>query len=197
VGKRRLERAIARYTDSHPSSQDTFTTTWLPFYLNRDAPRKGVDKREYYVKRFGEQRSQMMFQRLAEVGRQEGINFKFGGKTGNTRDSHRLIQLAKLKGPETQDRVVDRLFKAYFEEEQDITSHDVLVKAGVEAGLDENTVRDWMKSDKGGPEVDREVLQAQSKFISGVPHFTIRGKYHLEGAQDPEAFLEIFNKEQL
>jgi len=47
-----------------------------------------------------------------------GQNFKFGGKTGNTRDSHRLIQLAKTKSPQLQTRVVEELFAAYFENEQ-------------------------------------------------------------------------------
>jgi predicted DsbA family dithiol-disulfide isomerase len=188
-----MEAAIASWRNQHPDRADTFSTTWYPFYLNPDAPKQGVDKQAYYRSRFGEDRTGMMFTRLAGIGSSVGINFKFGGKTGNTRDSHRLVQLGKLQGPEAQTRVVEELFRAYFENEQDITSHEVLAKAGVDAGLDRKAVQDWLAGSDGGPEVDREVRDAKAEAVSGVPFFTINDKFHLEGAQDPSAFIEIFD----
>lgn len=194
VGKNRLEKGIVAYEAAHPESQDTFSTTWLPFYLNPDAPKHGIDKQQYYYEKFGEQRSKMMFTRLATLGKADGIDFNFGGKTGNTRDSHRLVQLGKTKSPAMQTQVVEALFNAYFEREEDITSHDVLLRAGVKAGLPEAEIHEWLRSDKGGREVDQEVLEAQVRSISGVPHFTIQGRYELGGAQEPEAFVQIFEK---
>ena len=114
----------------------------------------------------------MMQGHLARLGKQVGIDFAFGGKTGNTRDSHRLIQLAKTKGSEMQTKTIEQLFNAYFEKNEDITDREVLIARGVKAGLDETEAREWMESDKGGKEVDKEVTQAQEKFISGVPNFT-------------------------
>jgi predicted DsbA family dithiol-disulfide isomerase len=128
------------------------------------------------------------------VGKDTGIKFKFGGKTGNTRDSHRLIQLGKSKSPAVQTRVVGELFAAYFENEGDITSHETLQKAGVKAGLDESEVKEWLGSDKGGKAADEEVEQAQLNQISGVPNFTIQGKYEIGGAQDSGVFLRLFEK---
>jgi predicted DsbA family dithiol-disulfide isomerase len=194
VGKKRMEAAIAAWQKSHPGDQSNFTTTWFPFYLNPDAPKQGIDKQSYYHSRFGPERTAMMQSRLAAIGRSAGIDFEFGGKTGNTRDSHQLVQLAKTHGPEKQTRVIEELFKAYFENEKDITSQEILIQAGVDAGLAKAEVQDWLYNDKGGPAVDREVQQAKSNFISGVPFFTINGKYHLEGAEDPSAFVEIFEK---
>jgi predicted DsbA family dithiol-disulfide isomerase len=154
----------------------------------------GVDKTAYYKAKFGEERTAMIFERLAQTGKEAGIKFKFGGKTGNTRDSHRLIQLGKSKSPAMQTRVVEELFSAYFENEGDITSHETLKNAGVKAGLDEKEVADWLASDKGGKAVDEEVEQAQLNQISGVPNFTIQGKYEVGGAQDPGVFLRLFEK---
>ena len=147
-----------------------------------------------YASKFGPQKSAAIIQTLTEVGKENGIKFSFGGKTGNTRDSHRLLQLAGQKGNDTQTKVVEELFKAYFEEEGDITSHDVLRDAAVKAGIEEGEVREWLKSDQGGEEVDREVLEAQMKGISGVPNFTLQGKYEIGGAQDPEAFVSAFEQ---
>jgi len=187
-----MEAAIASWRHKHPDREDTFSTTWYPFYLNPDAPKQGTGKQAYYRSRFGEDRTGTMFMRLSGVGKSVGIDFKFGGKTGNTRDSHRLVQLGKQQGPERQTRVVEELFKAYFENEQDITSHEVLTKAGTDAGLDQKVVQEWLAGSDGGPEVDREVRDAKADGISGVPFFTINGNYHLEGAQEPSAFTEVF-----
>jgi len=194
VGKQKLEQAIKAYKELHPESNDTFSTTWMPFYLNPGAPKKGIDKAAYYKSKFGEDRTAMIFERLSQAGKDAGIKFKFGGKTGNTRDSHRLIQLGKSKSPAVQTRVVEELFSAYFENEGDITSHEVLKNAAVKAGLDEKEVKEWLASDKGGKEVDEEVEQAQLNQISGVPNFTIQGKYEVGGAQDPGVFLRLFEK---
>ncbi|KAL3418051.1 DSBA-like thioredoxin domain-containing protein [Phlyctema vagabunda] len=194
VGKQKLDKAIAEYKNTHPESNDTFSTTWLPFYLNPASPKTGVDKTNYYKSKFGEERTAMMFERLSEIGKDVGINFKFGGKTGNTRDSHRLIQLGKKKSPALQTRVVEELFAAYFEQEGDITNHEILKNAAVRAGLDEKEVVEWLESDKGGKEVDLEVEEAKRNQISGVPNFTVQGKYEVGGAQDSSVFLRLFDK---
>lgn len=131
---------------------------------------------------------------MKRLGEQYGINFAFGGKTGNTRDSHRLVQLGKTKDEKTQTKVIEQLFNAYFEENEDITSLDTLISRGIKADLPEAEVVEWMNSDKGGREVDEEVGSAQRKFISGVPNFTINGKYVVQGANEPQSFLEVFEE---
>lgn len=182
---------MKQHKASNPN--DTFTTSWHPFYLNPDAP-KNVDKQQYYAQKFGAQRTQVMQGHLARLGKQVGIDFAFGGKTGNTRDSHRLIQLGKTKGGEQETKVVEQLFNAYFENEENITDPEVLIARGVKAGLPEAEVREWIESGKGGEEVDKEVAKAKHGFISGVPNFTINGQYEVQGAEEPSAFLRIFGE---
>jgi len=104
------------------------------------------------------------------------------------------VQLGKTKGSEMQTRVIEELFAAYFENERDITSRDVLREAGLKAGLEEKEVEQWLGSDEGGEAVDKEVEEAQEGFISGVPYFSVEGRYHLEGAQEPEAFVDVFER---
>jgi predicted DsbA family dithiol-disulfide isomerase len=191
VGKNRLDKAIELHKQKFPA--DTFNTTWNPFYLNPDAP-KSIDKQEYYERKFGAQRTEVMQHHLARLGKQLGINFAFGGKTGNTRDSHRLIRLAKTKGLQMQTKVVEQLFNAYFEANEDITTQEVLINRAVKAGLDEKEVRDCLESGKGGEAVDKEVEDAQHKFITGVPNFTINGRYEVQGAEEPMEFLQVFRE---
>ncbi|KAL2863556.1 DsbA family oxidoreductase [Aspergillus lucknowensis] len=209
VGLRRLSRAITTHKTTHPA--DTFTLSWAPFYLNPVAPGfPGVGKKEYFDSKFGASRTTAILTRLSAVGEGEGIAFKFGGQTGKTRDSHRVIWLAGEKERELrkagkegdasgvigglQTRVVERLFRAYFEEEKNITEREVLVEAGVGAGLDRKEVEGLLDGDAGGQEVDEEAEKARRQLVSGVPYFLVQGQYAVEGADEPAAFLEIFEQ---
>ncbi|KAF3941202.1 hypothetical protein ABW19_dt0202699 [Dactylella cylindrospora] len=188
VGFKRLNKAIDTFKKTNPTA--TFEVKWHPYYLNPTAPKVGVDKQQVFEAKFGRDRTVMMQRRLAMIGAQEGINFAFGGKTGNTRKSHRIIQLAGEKG--VQSQVVEQFFIAYFEGEKDITDDAVLRESAIKGGLNAEDVDKYLKSDLGGEQVDREVMEAQTRFIQGVPHFTINGGAELGGAQEPESFVEIF-----
>jgi predicted DsbA family dithiol-disulfide isomerase len=152
----------------------------------------------YESKFGGAARTDAIFARLSAAGAQEGIPFKFGGQTGRTRDSHRLIYLTGQKyGGETQTKLVVDLFRAYFEEEKNITDKAVLLKAAVggAAGIPQAEAQAWLDGDDGGAEVDREAAEAtREKFVTGVPHFTIQEKYVVEGAEEPDAFVDVFER---
>jgi predicted DsbA family dithiol-disulfide isomerase len=193
VGKKRLERAIETYRKTVPeAANDTFTISWHPFYLDPSLPKVGVDRNVVLAKRFGPERMAMAKAHLKAVGEAEGIKFSLQGKIGNTRDAHRLVQLAKTKSSDAENRVISTLFSSHFEEDADITSQDVLAAIGEKAGLDKAEVTEWLSQGRGGQEVDREVEEAYSRGISGVPNFTINGRYQIEGAQDVPSFLELF-----
>jgi predicted DsbA family dithiol-disulfide isomerase len=154
----------------------------------------GVPVKERMAQKFGPERLDMIHQRLSLIGREEGINFAFAGRTGNTRDSHRLIQLGKTKGNDVENRVVTELFKSYFEGDGDITSHATLLAAAEKAGLATSEVKEWLETGKGGAEVDKEVQEAYANDIHGVPNFTIQSTHKVDGAQEAEFFLATFVK---
>ncbi|OJI82403.1 hypothetical protein ASPTUDRAFT_126847 [Aspergillus tubingensis CBS 134.48] len=194
VGYRRLTRAITTHKATHPA--DTFTLTWHAFYLNPNSPSfPGLDKTEYYKSKFGGDRALAIFDRLGAVGQSEGIKFSFGGRTGNTRDSHRLMWYAGQKEKEKKDtRVAEELFRAYFEEEKNVTDREVLVQAGVGAGLERSEVERLLDGEEGGKEVDLEAEKARRQLVTGVPYYMVQGQYAVEGADEPETFLEVFKQ---
>lgn len=193
MGKKRLERAIAIYKRDVPGgASDTFTISWHPFYLDPTLPKTGIDRNVHLANKFGPERMAQATAHLKRVGEAEGIRFSFQGKVGNTRDAHRLVQLAKTKSNETENRLISTLFKSHFEEDADITSQDALAEIGEQAGLNKAEVKAWLEQGKGGQEVDREVEVAYREGIHGVPNFTINDQYEIGGAQDPDVFLEAF-----
>jgi predicted DsbA family dithiol-disulfide isomerase len=164
-----------------------------------------------YSLKFGPERAAAIFSRLSAVGESEGIKFNFGGNSGKTRDSHRLLwyagQLEEAKRRESatapnsstvvgglQTRVAEKLFRAYFEDEKNITDPRVLLEAGVEAGLEREAVQKLLDSEEGGAEVDSEAKTASRRLVTGVPYYSIQGKYSVEGADEPETFLEVFEQ---
>lgn len=166
-----------------------------------------------YSQKFGPQRATAIFSRLSAVGESEGIKFNFGGNTGKTRDSHRLLwyagQLEEAKRATVtvpaasstpapvgglQTRVAEKLFRAYFEDEKNITDPRVLLEAGVEAGLEREVVQKLLDSEEGGAEVDSEAKMAARRLVTGVPYYSIQAKYSVEGADEPETFLKVFEQ---
>ena len=183
------------YKKTYPSgSFDTFNFTWLPYYLDPDAPRKGTPLTERFLSKHGPERAQAFQQRLTDIGLAEGISFTFDSRIGNTRDAHRLVELARSGRPELQTAVVDRLYKVYFEASADITDRKMLCEVGVASGLDAKVVADWMESDQGGKEVNEQAKAAREGGGSGVPRYVIQDVYAVDGADDPSAFLEVFDQ---
>lgn len=192
IGHRRLQRAISLYRKTIPNARnDTITTTWQAYQLDATTP-VGVSQplTARITSRWGEARVPEMKEKLFKQGMKEGMLFNFDNRIGNTRDSHRVVVLAREKGDDVQNSVVEEIMRMYFEEGGDITSHEDLLKAAVRGGLDEQETREWLESDGGGDEVDREVKEARDMGVVGVPKFIINGKFVVDGAHEVPAFLE-------
>ena len=149
-----------------------------------------------YAEKFGPERAAMIHRNMAQVSKAEGLNFKFGGMTGDSRNGHRLVHYAQQHGGEdAQNKAMLGLWRRYFEQEVDITKLDVLVETGVEAGLGtEADVKKYLESGEGGKHVDILAEKARMEGISGVPNYTIQGQWEVSGGQDPNVFESLFKR---
>ena len=176
IGKRRLEKALA-LLDGEVELQ----IEWLPFQLNPAMPAEGVARAEYRRAKFGSpERAKELDARVAREGAGEGIQFAFDRmeRTPNTTRAHRLIDLAQRQ--EKADRVVDALFRAYFEEARDIGDEAVLAALAAEC-----EVVDWPQA--ADPErVAGLEEQVREWGISGVPTFVFDRRSGISGAHPPE-----------
>lgn len=187
LGKKRLERALDNYGDKLDVE-----VKWLPFMLNPDASKEGINKEAYYREKFGSARTDQMVPQMTALYANEGLKYSLGGKTGNTLNSHRLLTRAYEEGGAAmQDALAEKLMKGYFTEEKFINDPDFLAEAAESVGM--KNAREFLADPKAGL---NEVRSELHKYpgISGVPHFVINGKLHLSGAQPPEAFEELFNE---
>lgn len=198
IGRKQLQTAERLWAQHHPDSGDTFAVSYQPYQLNPNppfGPSSSISKENFYRERFGEERAKMMQARVGAIGDAVGIAFKFGGQTGSSRDSHRLVRLAKKYGHDVEGKTIDGLFSAYFEKERDITSYDTLRSIAVDAGISEaDFQRAIVNSDEGGSEVDEAAKQARMGGVSGVPNYVVQDRFQLQGANDPESFLRVFER---
>ncbi len=193
MGKRRLEKALSQIDRSNVN----VSISWYPFELDHDLPCDGsLLKMDRYKQKFGETRIKQMLPQMTETGKQEGIHFSYGGKIGSTFDSHRLLYYVKQQdnGEKKQNDLINVLFRYYFEEEQDLSDHQVLIKAAEEIGFNANQIKEFLQSNQYVKEVQQEINQSQQEGISGVPHFRINDRIELSGAQDPQQFIQAFRK---
>ena len=127
LGVRRLLRTLRRRPDL------LFDLSWRPFLLNPDMPRAGMARPDYVVRKFGgEDRARRLYSSIAEIGRAEGVAFRFDriGRTPSSVDAHRLVRYAARHG--CADAMVEALFSTYFTDGHDIGDIAVLAAVGRE-----------------------------------------------------------------
>lgn len=133
---------------------------------------------------------QAMATRAAEAGLEFNLE---GQRSGNTRDAHRLIRLARERG--VQDAMVERLYRAYFTDNRSIFDAESLAALAAEVdGLDPVEVEATLTTDAYDELVLADEEQAYNLGVTGVPFFVIERKYGLSGAQPEAALLELLNK---
>jgi predicted DsbA family dithiol-disulfide isomerase len=188
IGKRRLEKALARRQDLD------LEVVWRPFELNPDTPALGFPREAYLEAKFGgSARAEQIYAAIRAAGESEEIAFDFEriSHVPNTVDSHRLIDWAGAEGK--QDAVVERLFSAYFIEGRDVGDHEVLAQAATAAGMDGARCAARLATDEDRERICAESAEARSLGVQGVPFFIFDRKYAISGAQTPDVFLRAFD----
>jgi predicted DsbA family dithiol-disulfide isomerase len=186
LGKRRFEAALRARPDLG------VVVRWHPFELNPDLPAEGADRREYLERKFGDpDRFRDAQQRLLELGRAAGIEYRFGAQARmpNTRASHALVRLAG----ERESEAVEALFAAYFNEGRDVGDPEVLAALASELGLDGARVRERLAAREDFEAIEREERESARMGIQGVPFFVFAGKWAVSGAQETDAFVRALD----
>jgi predicted DsbA family dithiol-disulfide isomerase len=184
LGEKRLEEALS--DESRPVA-----VRWRPYQLDPTIPAGGLDRAEYMAKKFGQSgRLQSVHDNLTRLGAEVGAPFAFDKikRSPNTLDAHRLIRWASSAG--VQEKVVDRLFKAYFVEGRDIGDRGVLTEIAAECGLDASLVEKLLADGADADLVRQEIEQAQAMGVSGVPFFIFAGRIGVPGAQEPSVLRQ-------
>ena len=191
LGKARFEKALDNF-----EHRDEVNVLYRSFELDPTAP-PGVTTPtvELLSSKYGmsldaaENAQREMEQRAAG----DGLTFRMDGlRSGNTRDAHRLLQLAGVRSRQAQ--LVERLHRAYFTEQRSVFDASSLTELAVEVGLDRAEVERVLAGNDFDDVVTEDEATARELGANGVPFFVIDRRYGISGAQPAELITDALNQ---
>ena len=188
LGIRRLRRMLRSRPDVAAE------LLWRPFLLNPDLAPQGVPRQEYLVRKFGgEERARRLHGTIAELGRAEGLDFRFDRirRVPHSLDAHRLVRWAGRFG--AADAMVDAVLAAYFMDGADIGDAAVLAAIAGRMGLEAPAARRFLATVAEVEAVHADNLRAHRLGINGVPCFVVAGRHAIAGAQEPEVLERLLD----
>lgn len=188
LGTRRLRRALRARPDILAE------ITWRPFLLNPDIPSGGLPRPEFLTRKFGgEERARRLHATIMELGRAEGVAFRFDRmlRMPSSIDAHRLVRFAAREG--LGDAMVDALFHAHFAEGADLGHIETLGRLAALIGLGLREATAFLESGADMDAVHAENLRAHRLGINGVPCFVVSGRHAIAGAQEPEVLERLLD----
>ncbi len=127
--------------------------------------------------------------------RGEPLGIKFSRGRTRTSYSHLALEAAEFAS-EYGDLWTfhRRMFRAYFEDLEDIGEIEVVVKAGVDAGLPEDALREALVEGRYRDRVDEGIEWTRSIGVTAIPTFVFDQQYGMVGAQELPAFRSMLEK---
>lgn len=176
------------YRERNPDADEP-TVRWLPFQLNPDIPAGGITRKDYVERKFGPG-GKNKYDRVAAVGKAEGIAFAFDRIEfqPNTVNVHRLIHYATLDG--RADEINEALFRGFFVEGRNLTDQNTLADIAAGVGLDRAAVAAYLESDADRDMMREADLEARNAGVQGVPFFIFNRKVGVSGAHEAESLLQ-------
>jgi predicted DsbA family dithiol-disulfide isomerase len=191
LGKRRFENALASFEHSHDVE-----VIYRSFELDPSAPSDStVPTVELLAGKYGmtSQQASDAQQQMTERAAADGLDFAMDGlRSGNTRDAHRLLQLAGDRG--VQAALAERLHRAYFSEQKSVFDHAALTALAVEVGLDAEEVAAVLTGDRYTDAVIDDEETARALGANGVPFFVIDRRYGISGAQPADTITRALER---
>jgi predicted DsbA family dithiol-disulfide isomerase len=140
---------------------------------------------------------------LKSEGKKDGAMFGNWQWWPHTSRAHQLVQYCDENGIGSTDKVNQFLFRAQYEDGENISDIFTLVQIGKKLGLleeKESELTEYLMQDQGKAKVKQDISSGRQRYgISGVPFFVI-GKddssrpYAFSGAQNTDTFLDVFEE---
>ncbi|MEO8333065.1 MAG: DsbA family oxidoreductase [Gallionella sp.] len=191
IGLKSLEAALAGL-----EGVVTAEMHFQPFELNPKMPAEGQDISEHLMQKYGLTPEQYRENTEALRVRGESVGFAFSidkrSRIYNTFDAHRLLHWAELEG--RQLALKHALFKAYFTDGEDPSSHETLAGLAEQVGLDGIRAREILLSDAYAKEVRERERYYIEQGIHAVPSVIINERHLIQGGQPAEVFTQALRK---
>ena len=169
-----------------------------PFELNPQMPPGGQDIGEHLTQKYGSTLEQQT--QIRDTIRQRGVDVGFSfnpsgrGRIYNTFDAHRLLHWAGITDTSKQLALKKALLTACHTHSLAMESHEVLLAAVTEAGLDEAQAKSVLASDAFAAEVRAAQALYNGLGIHSVPAVIINDRHLISGGQPAAVFAQALRQ---
>ena len=193
IGFLNLQRALEALDDKIIAN-----IHWQPFELNPNAPAEGEDMQAHLQQKYGisAEESQANRAMITERGAASGFEFDFieGMRMSNTFNAHQLLHWAGQSNPSQQTALKLALFKAHFQDHQNLHEIGTLAAIAESVGFDANEAHAILTEQRFALDVRAKEQEWQQAGVRSVPAFIFQQKYLVSGGQPPEAFVEMLTQ---
>lgn len=157
--------------------------------LRPGLPPEGLPREEVYK---GPRYSAERYQYLFQVAREAGISMKLPALVANTGKAHEATEFAK-----EAERLLPfhrAVFRAYWEEDEDIGRADVLCRLAEECDMDGEELRQALADGRYRERVQEQMRWSRQAGIGGIPTFVFNQRFALVGAQSYDVFRDVANR---
>ena len=213
IGLSSLEQALANL-----KGEVTAELHFQPFELNPQMPPGGQDISEHLTQKYGSSAAQQTQIRdtIRQRGADVGFSFNAGGRGRiyNTFDAHRLLHWAGADHPTIQPasnqlrteqsslratlgpshRLQQAFLAACHTRSENMESHEVLLGAVAQAGLDVERARAILASDEFAEEVREREAFYTGAGIHSVPAVIINDRHLISGGQPAAVFEQALRQ---
>ena len=189
IGKKSFDYA-RNYFDSN-----LFQITWVPFQLNPDMPKEGMDRRKYLIRKFGDQNKTIeTYTPIIKKFQENNIDHDLSKilKTPNTMNSNLLIHWGQLENKANQ--IVENLFNAYFYDGIDLGNKNHLIKIAKKSDLTKKLSNKLFENKKDINSIQELENKYRRIGVTGIPTFILNNEYVVSGAQTKEFWLGVFKE---
>jgi predicted DsbA family dithiol-disulfide isomerase len=186
IGVRQLQLALEKCPWVEPK------IIWHPFELNPDMPMTGVDRVEYFDRKFGSEKRLAIEAGTTLAADDAGLVLDWSKikRQVSTRNCHVLMQIAAKNGD--ANALHDRLCQAHFADGLNISDEATLIRLAGEIGMSKALAKSALRDVHLHNAVLASEIAARQAGIMGVPHFVIDDVTVVNGAAGTQQWIEIF-----
>jgi len=193
IGLSALEQALATLGDEVNAELH-----FQPFELNPQMPPGGQDASEHLTQKYGSTPEQQAQIRATIRQRGADVGFSFNpagrGRVYNTFDAHRLLLWAEQQGASQQLALKKALLAACHTQGEAMESHEVLLRAVEQAGLDTEKAQLLLNSDELAAQVREREAFYTGQGIHSVPAVIINDRHLISGGQPAAVFEQALRQ---
>ena len=191
IAHARLKQAI-----SESGLQDEVDIEWQPFFLNPDMPLEGENIYDYGTRKYGRTKQEGDLNRanITQFGKEAGFTFNFTDESRvvNSRDAHTLLDY--LKGSNKQTEFMERLFKAYFTKQKDISDRKLLEQEFEDIGVVIPNLSNVLDNKATQERIASKASHWITLGISTVPTMIFNNETLINGSRSVEAYKQILTE---